>query len=482
MEATQLIPFNKSDPIWRRIPFEHQTDMARFHYSVRNGMDLSEVGCAKTQPAIAAIRRLINEHRIISVLIICRNSAIGNWLREFELSAPEMDVVALRGDKKKRVELLAQPGGAVCIINYEGVRVIYKELIAKHWDLILCDEVHAIKSYKGSKNTPTQSWMIRQLGKNALCRKGLTGTVLTNDIMDLWAICEFIDPKIFSTNQWGYRNKYMHNANATKPWLPFPDWQPRAGAVEEIQKLIAPHCIRFEKAEVMKFLPPVLFQQRVVELTGDQKKAYNELKKQFVIELDDGTEFAALNALVRLNKLLQVCSGFLYREGEAPYRFEKNAKLAELRTVLEDIGNHRVIIWCAYKDDANLIGQLLIDMKKENRFAFITGNTRESMRQDLIDVFNKDGLQYLVCNPSCAGESLNIMAPYAVIYSRNHKLGERIQLLGRNHRPGAEQFSNLTVIDILADVASEHEVMAALDGKKELLQTINPESFRRMLG
>jgi len=478
MEAAQLIPFDKSDPIWRRTPFEHQCDMARFHYSVRNGLDLSEVGCAKTQPAIVAMVRLFEEGRINTVLVICRNSAIGNWLREFEMSAPGLTVVALRGDKKKRIELLQ--GADVYLINYEGVRVVYPQLLQYAWDLILCDEIHAIKSYKGSKNTPTQSWMIRQLGKKSLCRKGLTGTVLTNDIMDLWAICEFIDPKIFGTNQWGYRNRFMYNANATKPWLPFPDWQPKTGAVDEVKALLAPYAIRFEKAEVMKFLPPVLFQQRVVELTGDQKKAYNELKKQFVTELNDGTEFAALNALVRLNKLLQVCSGFLYREGEAPYRFEKNAKLAELRQVLEDIGDHRVIIWCAYKDDANLIGQLLIDMKKQ--FAFITGNTRESMRQDLIDVFNKDGLQYLVCNPSCAGESLNIMAPYAVIYSRTHKLGERIQLLGRNHRPGAEQFSNLTVIDILADVASEHEVMAALDGKKELLQTINPESFRRMLG
>ncbi len=480
-----MTSFDLTDPIWRRTPFEHQTDMARHHYTKRHSLDLSEVGCAKTQPAIAAMSKLFKEKRIHNALIVCRNSAIGNWLREFEMAAPELSVVALRGDKPKRIELLATaPEACIFVINYEGVRVIYPQLAACEWDLILCDEIHAIKSFKGSKTTPTQSWMIRQLGKKALCRKGLTGTILTNDLMDCWAIGDFIDPKIFDTNQWGYRNKFLYNANAIKPWLKFPDWQPRPGAVEEVKKALAPYSIRFEKQEVMKFLPPVLFEQRVVELEGDQKKAYNELKKYFITELQDETEFAALNALTRLNKLLQICGGFLYREGEAPFRFEKNAKLAALKEVLfEDIGGkHRVIIWAAYKDEANLIGQLLLEQKKEGKFAYLTGATKESSRQGLIDQFNGDELQYLICNPSCAGESLNLMAPYAIIYSRNHKLGERIQLLGRNHRPGAEQFSNLTAIDILADVASEHEVMAALDGKKELLATINPESFRRMLG
>jgi len=494
LEALQQpIPFSVSDPIWDKLkvylaskgmkpePFEHQTDMARFHFAARNTLDLSEVGCAKTAPAIVTLARLFKQGSMKRVLVICRNSAVKNWANEIE-HCSDLSSIILRGDKDKRIALLQQAKlSDIYIINYEGLRVIFPYLMAMTWDMILCDEIHAIKSYKGSKRTPTQSYLVRELGKNARSRKGLTGTALTNSIEDVWAIFQFIDPNIFKCNFWGFRNRYMYNANATKSWMRFPDWQARPGAAEEIKKLIAPVVIRFEKREVMKFLPPVLFEQRLVELSPEQRRAINELTRHFITELDDGTEFAALEALTRVGKILQICAGFIYRENEAVYRFPSNPKLTVLKEILDEIGESRAIIWASYKEDIVLINQTLIEMGKEGRFASITGATREDSRQDLIDAFNRNELQYLSCNPNCAGESLTILAPYAIVYSRNHKLGERVQLLGRNDRPGAEQFENLTVIDIVADVPAELRVIAALDSKEDLLKTINPESFRRML-
>ena len=456
--------------------FEHQEQMLKFHISHSCSMDLSEVGTGKSAPAVLWLRRVISENHIKRALVIMPMTIIANWGNEIKMWS-DLTSVALVGSRAKRLELLEQ-NVDIYLINYEGIKPIFSELLAAGFEAIICDEGHRIKNYKGSIKSPTNAFLVRELAKRARYRKLLTGTVLTNDVEDLWSLCQFVDPRIFSTNHWGFRSRYMLNKNANKPFLAWPDWQPRAGAVDEIHKLLEPYAIRFCKHEVLKFLPPVLFQRRNIELSDEQRKAYNELKKHFVTELDGATEpLAALQILGRVSKLLQICSGFAYRDDDKPYHFKQNAKLAELRNVLEEIGNQRVIIWTAFKEEVEIIkGNLGTE-----DFGVLTGDTKQVDRQAIVDLFNAGSLRYLVCHPACAGEGLTILAPYSVYFSRGWKLGERLQSLGRNDRPGAEQFENLTVVDLVCPGTIDDEVMAALSEKKDLLDSINPRSFKAMM-
>jgi SNF2 family DNA or RNA helicase len=189
-----------------------------------------------------------------------------------------------------------------------------------------------------------------------------------------------------------------------------------------------------------------------------------------------------------VNKLLQICSGFAYRHetDEPAYHFKQNAKLAELKEVLEEIGNQRVIIWTAFKEEVEIIREFIIKHRRDKVLEVplgyqITGDTPQRDRQPIVDAFNRNQCQYLICHPACAGEGLTILAPYAVYYSRGWKLGERLQSLGRNDRPGSEQFDNLTVIDLVCPGTVDDEVMKALSDKKDLLDTINPRSFKEMM-
>ncbi len=475
MEALNSdILFNTSDPIWKLRPFQHQEEMARFHYRLPYTGDGSDVGVGKTPGMITVIQRLVKEGHVRRCLVIMPNTILENWANELK-NWSDLSHVILRGTKDKRIALMQQPKLAdVYLINYEGVRVVFPQLAMMHFDMIVCDEIHHIKSPSAE-----QTKLILKLARNTPYRKGMTGTLLTNNLMDLWSICQFINPAIFSCNQWGYRNRFLYNENATKSWLRFPSWVPRPGAAEEIKKIIEPHFIRFKKREVLKFLPPVLFQRRNVTMVDEQRRVYNQLKKDYVTELDSGAELAALQILPRLTKLLEITSGFVYREGETTYRFEKNAKLTELKNILEEIGDSKAVIWIAYKENAALVGQTLIEMGRKH--AFITGATKQESRQELVDQFNRDELQYLVCSAACAGEGLNILAPYSIYYSRNWKLGERLQSLGRSDRPGAERWENVTVIDLVTEDSADEKVLASLYNKDDLRETINPESFRRML-
>jgi SNF2 family DNA or RNA helicase len=510
--------------------FKHQFQTLNFHFSKQNSGDLSEVGVGKTPPMV----RWIENSGFEKTLVVCPNSIPENWQKEIATWS-SLSSVILRGDRKKRLELLGKDY-SVYIINYEGVSVIFQELLFKQFDAIIADEAHHIKNWRGSRKTPTRAWLVRQLARYIRNRKAMTGTVLTNDIEDVWAMCEFVDPKILGMNFWQYRNEFLYNQNSIKCsmrsgaevqlyfanvlptemeaelesagfarvpglgvtwWAPttpetlalgnemvrrgyqnYAKWVPRAGAVEVIKKKIEPYFIRFEKREVLKFLPPVLFEKRYVDLSVEQAKVYRDLKRHFVAELADGGELAALHILSRLTKLLEITSGFAYRDDAPPYRFKENAKLDELKNLLEQIGNKRVCIWAAFREDISIIHEALA---AEHAPEIIWGDTPGDQRQDIVDRFNHNDCQYLICNAATAGEGLTILAPYAIYYSRNWKLGERLQSLGRHDRPGAEMFESVTIFDLIARGCADETVMARLDGKEDLLKSISPKSFREMV-
>ena len=53
--------------------------------------------------------------------------------------------------------------------------------------------------------------------------------------------------------------------------------------------------------------------------------------------------------------------------------------------------------------------------------------------------------------------------------------------MGRHDRPGSEQFSNVTIFDLIARDTADERVMAVLEAKGDLLKTINPKSFKEMV-
>jgi len=462
---------------WKDKPFEHQKDILAFHSCQDSTLDNSDVGAGKTAPMVTYLQEMYQMGAIRTTLIICPNSILENWQTEINRWS-DLSSAILRGARTKRLKSLSE-SAQIYLINYEGIRVIHRELMECGFDCVVCDEIHHIKSYKGSYNKPTQAFLVRELGRVVNYRKGMTGTLLTNSLMDLWSIGKFISPLIFNTNFWGFRSRYMYDANAGKPWAKWPDWQPKPGAAEEIKQLLAPYVIRFEKKDVLKFLPPVLFQKRMVDLSLEQDKALKELKRHFLTELEDGRILTAAHIGPRVQKLLEIENGFVYREGESTYRFKQNPKLKELKALLEEIGNQRVVIWTTFKEEVGIIAQDFRDSNTQH--ALITGDTPSELRQPIVNRFNADEFRYLITNAAVGGEGITLLCPYAIYYSRSWKLTHRLQSLGRHDRPGAEQFPNLTMIDIVARGGLDEKVFAALESKKDLLRSITPETFRRMI-
>lgn len=64
----------------------------------------------------------------------------------------------------------------------------------QHFNLVVLDEGHRIKC-----STTLISQAVRRL--HAECRIILTGTPLANNLTELWALLNFLEPEVFSTSQ-----------------------------------------------------------------------------------------------------------------------------------------------------------------------------------------------------------------------------------------------------------------------------------------
>jgi len=352
------IDVNPKYPPWKGKPFTHQVGVYAFHQQRPFSIDTSEVGCGKTLPAIMALWQAMMAGKVMTPLVICPNSITDNWVTEIEVWS-DLTPVILRGTKAKRLHLLAQYAmdpNAVFIINYEGCRIMAPELIRAGIDALICDEAHHLKNSKAK-----QTKAVLMLAARCRWRKALTGTPILNNLEDLWAIYEVVDPNIIPGNFWAFRNTYLYDANAGRPWVSWPNWQPKPGALEKIKALTDPVTIFHSKKEVLPFLPPVLFQNRKIVMSGEQEKVYKEIKKDFLTQLANGEILSVPQILPRLGKLLQVTGGFCYMPDDPhkAYPFPSNAKMTELLAVLEELGNKQVIIWATYREEIKLLDQAL---------------------------------------------------------------------------------------------------------------------------
>jgi hypothetical protein len=124
----------------------------------------------------------------------------------------------------------------------------------------------------------------------------LTGTPAAQSPLDAYGLAKLVGaqncPRFFGA----YRDMVMLKVTKFK-------WAPKPHAQDIVHSMLQP-AIRFEKKDCLD-LPPVVHVQRDVPLTPQQRKYYNNLKNQLLIEAA-GEQVSAVNAATKIGKLLQI--------------------------------------------------------------------------------------------------------------------------------------------------------------------------------
>ena len=442
----------------------NQPHLALFH----------EAGTGKTGTMIRILAEDYNgRKKLANTLIFAPLTVCAQWPGEFSRfsKVPEDRILCLTGSGIKRVrELLkarARGGNYIVITNFEAVQIteFYKELLRWSPEILVLDESHRIKDSQSKR-----AKLIYPLAHAARRRFLLTGTPVVNSLTDVFGQFKALNPNIFGGGFWSFRSKYFYDRNAGKQFS-FPDWVPHTWASKEIGKVLSETSVQAKRSECLD-LPPLSTIPVPYDIEGAQLKAYAEMKKEFMTEVD-GQIMSSEFAMVKTLRMQQILAGFIQpdEKGE-PVWFKEQPRLKVLMDLLDSIGKEKSIIWTTFKPTYKLIGDAL--EKEKIKHAFLTGEQTQAEKQSAIEDFKSGSTQILVANPAAASEGINLQeAKYAIYFMRSWNLLHYLQSLARNYRSGTEALHDRVVHYQIYSRGTLDEVVAgALHHKKNVGDTV----------
>ena len=425
---------NLSEYEWPRphgfTPFDHQKITAEFLTTNNKAFCFNEQGTGKTASVIWAVDYLMQRGLVKRVLVICPLSIMKSaWQQDLFKFAIHRTVSVAHGSAKKRKEII-NAGSEFVVINFDGVGIVKNELLKGGFDLIVVDEASAYK------NAQTVRWKdLRDLTKVIRGLWMLTGTPAAQAPTDAYGLAKLVNPHGIPMFYGQFRDQVMAKVSEYR-------WIPRPESKHIVHKALQP-AIRFEKKQCLD-LPPVTFTERDAPLSPQQLKYYNVLKKQMLIEAD-GEEISAVNAAVKLNKLLQISGGAVYTDTGEVLEFDVSGRLNVVQEVIDETSN-KVLVFVPFTHTIELLEKHLV--KHGITCEIINGDVPVNRRSELVKQF-QDGVhpKVLIIQPQAASHGLTLTAADTIIwYAPCSSVETYLQANARIDRPG--QVNPMTIVHI----------------------------------
>lgn len=350
---------------------------------------LLDMGLGKTIISLTAVYDLLFDsfevHRVLVVapLRVARDT----WpaeIQKWEHLRGLTYAVAVGTPKERKTALMQRAD--ITIINRENLQWLIDESgFPFDFDMVIIDELSSFKNHK-SKRFKSLMKVRPKLHRII----GLTGTPSSNGLMDLWAEFKVLDMGErlgrFITQ---YRTNYFmpdkRNGEIIYSYKPLPY------AEDAIYRRISDITISMKSTDHLK-MPELISTQLAVELSEAEKKKYEELKKDLILQLPDG-EITAANAASLTGKLSQMANGAVYFDDESVLEIHQR-KLDALEDIIESANGKPVLVAYWFRHDLERI---------KKRF-----DVREIKTAKDIADWNRGSIPIAVIHPASAGHGLNL--------------------------------------------------------------------------
>lgn len=443
----------------KHAPFAHQRTTGGFLSTNPRAFCLNGMGSGKTLSVLWAFDYLRKLGTVRRMLVLAPLSTLERaWGDEIFRSFPDMSFAVLHGSRERRHKLLAEDFD-VYIINHDGIKSKETvELLSQRdgLDLIVVDEVASFR------NAKTERWKALNYLVNGDKKRdvpprewawGLTGTPIPNGPADAWAQVRLINPPKVPQYFGHFRDTVMKQLTQFK-------WAPREGALDVVHQCMQP-SIRFAREDCID-LPPTTYVTRQTELTSDQKKAFDEMLRRLRTE-HEGGEITAVNEAVKLNKLLQICTGVAYGAGGTEIALPATPRVELVREIIEE-AEAKVIVFVPLT--APLLA-LAGELRKDFTVEVVHGETSKSARDDVFRRFqNTAEPRVLVANPGTLSHGLTLTAANTIVwFAPIHSNEIYQQACARVTRPG--QRLNTLIVNIEA-TPLERKIYDRLQGREKM--------------
>jgi SNF2 family DNA or RNA helicase len=503
-------------------PYAHQIEgLCHVFYNMRAAL-FYDPGLGKSKVAIDLVRLLRQTGNRTTALVLGPRITVRNWGREIDIhSGHQLSWAALVGTPKQKREALeraAAEGTDIVLATYGTARSLVDLLVEQlPYGVLVCDESHNVKTWQAARTKATY-----EIAQKAARRILMTGSPTEGNPLDLYGQFKILGDCFMPENYFkfkktfvvtrgpntpivvGYKNLDIINARTTflalrrtkEECLDLPD----RTFVDVDYTLSGPQGTAYNQIVSTMGIDPAslaLLVQALRRGVGD----FGSILPTLPPEMEMPHRAAALT------KLLQITSGFLIKnekdlgfcdvavEGQPcahrgacvdekilPHtprcrvdqtplpstvtEFDENPKLDAIMDLLDSIlvtPHHKVIIWCAFHREMDLITARLTTAAI--KYVQVDGTVADPMVK--VDAFNDDPEVRVYVGQVTTGVGINLnAAPYVIYSALPYSLNYYSQCLDRNYRIG--QTAKVTVYRMLGAATLEAAVAYLLDHKVDV--------------
>lgn len=417
-----------------------------------------DMGLGKT---VQVITCMLDQPAAGPRLIVCPTSLLGNWQRELERFAPEMNLYIHHGSRRPRGEEFLQEARShdIVLTTYHLAGRDGEDLREVHWASIVLDEAQYIKNYRTK-----QAQSVMKL--NAPHRIAMTGTPVENRLSELWSIFQFLNPGYLGTSS-SFRQTY--NASGVE----------MESRLQTLRKLVAPFMLRRLKSDpdIRRDLPDKIELKSYCYMTVEQAGLYQSVVSEMLGRMGSSGGITRKGiVLSSLTKLKQICDHpHLVASNGKPdtskqERSGKMARLIELLDMIRDSGES-ALVFTQYVEMGELLTARLSKHYGQEPF-FLHGGVSKVLRDEMIEAFQNDqGPPLFVLSLKAGGVGLNLTrANHVIHYDRWWNPAVENQATDRVFRIG--QRRNVQVHKLICQGTLEERIDELIESKKTLAEQV----------
>ena len=412
-----------------------------------------QMGLGKSLVSLLVLNYLIeNKHANKALILAPKPLNISAWLTEASKFS-KIPVGGYSGDSKERQQYLMNSIHSkekIIVSDYHTLQSVFSipninpklkktgkvdarkhianiekiEQFSKHFDIIVCDEIHKNKNQKALRST-----IVSHLMELIPYRYGLTGTLFDKSPDDIWSQFQIIDRGKTLGSWWYFMKtffveKFDPFTYNKKKWV-FNDKMETA-----LREKIGQLCLSRDTKECVD-LPPINITPVSLPMPKEHASYYKTVEQDII--KSSGNLAACEDSFIKMRFLLSSLIPFRNFDADEKreyVRLPENPKLEWVMEFLDDIEEStQVIIFHDFVESGNWISEEL----KKNKISFsrIYGGTKDKEGEK--DKFISGKTRVLLGNTNSIAEGFNLQnASYSIFYESPMSSIIRSQALQRS--------------------------------------------------
>lgn len=392
--------------------------MVSLYNNKLNGILADEMGLGKTVQAVVFISYLIERKAVTKpFLVVVPLSTFSNWVQEFSRWVPTVRVLHYKGDPGQRREIKKESASAqynVLLTTFEYVIRDRAFLSRIQWLYTIVDEGHRMKNASSKLCTVMNTYYSSEY------RLLLTGTPLQNSLPELWALLNFVLPRIFHSG--GSFEEWFNASVAHAGEKMELTEEEELLIIKRLHKVLRPFLLRRLKRDVEAGLPEKT--ERVIKcgMSGLQRSLYEEVRTAALSKKEGARRLN--NTLMQLRKICNHPFVFsAVEDGVNPGRanndllYRVSGKFELLRRMLWKLHatGHKVLIFFQMTQVMTIMEDMLL--MEGVKYLRLDGAVKSEERASLISQFNDPASGHLVflLSTRAGGLGVNLQAADTVI-------------------------------------------------------------------